>query len=81
MSRILTRGECLKLVIPLYNKAMDKQWVIDKVKKNLSGELSVCKHCQRKYVICCICDTAEERWNNMIEEVKAVSEQRNAVPY
>ena len=81
MSRILTRGECLKLDIPLYNKAMDKQWAIDKIKKNLSGELSFCKHCQRKYVICCICDTAEERWSNMIEEVKAVSEQRNAVSY
>ena len=81
MSRILTRDECLKLDIPLYNKVMDKQWVIDKVEKNLSGELSVCKYCQRKYVICCICDTAEERWNNMIEEVKAVSEQRNAVSY
>ncbi len=81
MSRILTREECLKLDILLYNNAMDKQWAIDKVKKNLYGELSVCKHCQRKYVICCICDTAEEKRKNMIKEVKAVFEQRNTASY
>lgn len=75
MSGILTKEECLQLDIETYNKAMELQWVEDKVKKNLSGDLSICKHCGRKHVICCICDEAEKRWNNMIAEVKAVSER------
>jgi hypothetical protein len=56
MSRILTKEECLQLDIETYNKAMEIQWKTDKVKKNLSGDLSNCEHCGRKYVICCICD-------------------------
>jgi len=75
MSRILTNEECLQLDIETYNKAMKLQWKEDKVKKNLSGVLSNCEHCGRKYVICCICDEAEKRWTDMIAEVQAVSER------
>ena len=75
MSRILTRDECLELDIETYNTAMELQWKTDRVKKNLSGNLSVCKHCGRKHVICCICDEAEKRWGEMIAEVQAVSER------
>lgn len=75
MSRILTRDECLQLDIETYNKAAEFQWEEHKVKKNLSGVLSICKHCGRKHVICCICDEAVKRWDDMIKEVKAVSER------
>ena len=75
MSRNLTREECLQLDIETYNKAMEIQWQKDKVKKNLSGDLSNCEHCGRKHVICCICDEAEKRWGEMIAEVQAVSER------
>jgi hypothetical protein len=75
MSRILTKEECLQLDIETYNKAMELQWKTDKVKKNLSGDLSNCEHCGRKYVICCICDEAEKRWSDMIAEVQLVSER------
>lgn len=75
MSRILTKQECLQLDIVIYNKAMEMQWIEDKVKKNLSGDLHDCKYCGRKYVICCICNEAEKRWNDMIAEVRAVSER------
>lgn len=73
----LTKRECLKLDIVTYNKAMELQWPDHKKQKNLSGDLSICKHCGRKYVICCICDESEKRWDDMIAEVKAVSEERN----
>lgn len=75
MSRILAKDECLEVDIETFNKAMKLQWVKDKAKKNLSGELSNCKQCGRKYVICCICDEAEKKWNDTIEEVRAVSER------
>ncbi len=75
MSRILTKEECLQLDIETYNKVAELQWKEDKVKKNLSGDLSICKHCGRKHVICCICNEAEKRWEDMIAEVKAVSER------
>jgi len=74
---ILTREECLKLDIQVYNKAMDLEWSTHKTKMNLSGELSICEHCSRKYVVCCICDKAEARFANLILEVRAVSEGRN----
>ena len=75
MDRILTREECLQLDIETYNKAIELQWKSDKLEKNLSGGLAICKHCGRKHVICCICDEAEKRWNNTIEEVRVVSER------
>ena len=75
MSRILTKEECLQIDIETYNKAMELQWEIDKVKKNLSGNLHICQYCGRKYVICCICDEAEERWINIIAEVQRISER------
>lgn len=73
MSKTLTREECLSLDLRTYNQAITMQWELDKVEKNLSGELSTCKHCQRKYVVSCICDKGQEDWNNVIEEVKNVS--------
>lgn len=76
-NRVLSREECLALDIPTYNMAMEIEWKKDKVQKNLSGDLYICKHCGRKHVICCICDEAEKRWKNTIEEVRAVSEARN----
>jgi len=75
MSRNLTREECSQLDIETYNMAMELQWGKDKVKKNLSGDLSNCEHCGRKHVICCICGEAEKRWGEMIAEVQAVSER------
>lgn len=75
MSRNLTREECLQLDIETYNKAIQLQWEKDKVKNNLSGDLSNCVHCGRKYVICCICDKAKKRWDETIAEVQAVSER------
>jgi len=42
-----------------------------------SGLLSECQHCGRKYAICCICDKAEEDWNNMILEVRGVAGENN----
>lgn len=77
MSKILTREEALQLDVEVYNAAVDYQWQFDRVKNNLSGDLSVCKHCGRKYVICCICDEAEESWKLMLEEVRAISEANN----
>ena len=61
--------------IVTYNMAMELQWKEDKVKKNLSGKLSVCKHCGRKYYVSCICDEAEKEWNDIVAEVRAVSER------
>lgn len=75
MSRNLSREECLQLDIVTYNLAMERVWKTDKIKKNLSGDLSLCKHCGRKYVICCICDEAEKSWDNMLEEVREVSKR------
>jgi hypothetical protein len=75
MSRFLTKEESLQLDIETYNKSKELQWVEDKIKKNLSGDLSICKHCNRKYIICCICDEAEKRWTNIIAEVQTVSER------
>jgi len=75
--RILTREECLSLDVETYNAAMQLEWKRGKAGKNLSGELSTCKHCGRKYAICCICDEAEHRWEEMIKEVREVSEMNN----
>lgn len=75
MSRTLTREECLQLDVETYNMAMEIEWKKDKVKKNLSGGLSICEHCGRKNVITCICDKGVERWNRTLAEVKAVSER------
>lgn len=73
MSRTLEKEELLALNINLYNQAMEMQWSKDKIIKNLSGNLSDCNYCNRKYVICCICDEAEIKWNDMLEEVKRIS--------
>ena len=81
MDRILTREECLQFDIETYNKAMELQWKDHRVKMNLSGDLSVCEHCGRKHVICCICDVAEKRWADTIAEVKAVSERDRSDEY
>lgn len=54
---------------------MGLQWEKHKIKKNLSGELSVCKHCSRKFVICCICGAAKKRWDDMLTEIQTVSER------
>ena len=75
MSKILTREECLQLEIETYNKVMDLQWEEDKIKKNLSGDLSICKYCGRKHVITCICDKGVKKWNRVLAEVKSVSER------
>jgi hypothetical protein len=81
MSRILTKEESLQLDIETYNKAMEIQYRKDKVEKNLSGDLNICEYCGRKYVISCICDEAEKRWNDMIDEVKEVSERDRSDDY
>jgi len=66
MSKVLTRKELLEMDIDEYNAAMELQWGRDKVTKKLTGNLQICKHCGRKYVICCICDAAEKRWKEMM---------------
>ena len=73
MSKTLTKEQCLLLDVNIYNMAMEQQWKTDKVIKNLSGDLNLCKYCGRKYVICCICDIAEKRWVEFIKEVEDVS--------
>lgn len=75
MSRILTRLECLQLDIETYNKVIEIEWIKDKIKKNLSGDLSICEYCGRKNVITCICDEGVERWNRTLAEVQAISER------
>ncbi len=74
-NRTLSRKECLDLDVATYNMAMELTWKTEKVKKGLSGDLDVCEHCHRKYSICCICDAAEKRWEDMIQEIKDVSER------
>ena len=81
MSKTLTREESLLLDIPLYNKVMEVQWKIDKIKKNLSGDLHECKYCSRKYVISCICDEAQKAWNDIIDELKEVSNRNRNNDY
>jgi len=71
MSKILTRQECLSLDIGTYNKAVELQ---QKKSKNRNATMHICEYCGRKYSICCICDTAEERWNKILEKVREASE-------
>ena len=72
-SRILSREELLVLDIDTYNIAL----TLNAKQAGYTGELSTCKYCERLYSICCICDEAEKRWKNMIDEVREVSEMRN----
>jgi hypothetical protein len=74
--KYLTEQEALALDVPLYNKAIEMQWPAHKAKFNLSGDLSTCEHCSRKYVICCICDTAKKRWEEMLTNIREVNEHR-----
>lgn len=68
--RPLSRDELLELEIGVYNEAMKLEFE----RKNLRLSLSMCRHCGRLYSTCCICKKAQEAWDKMIEEVKAVSE-------
>lgn len=72
----LTKEQCLALDINVYNMAIEKQWQIDKVKKNLSGDLKICENCGRKYSFFCICPASEEKWENVLNEVREVTKQR-----
>ncbi len=80
-NRILSREECLALDIETYNKAMDISWPEHKKEMNLSGDLSICEHCGRKHVICCICDKAEEGWQHTLQEVKDVANRDRSGEY
>jgi hypothetical protein len=71
--KYLTKEECLQLDIKTYNKAMELQWKTDKV----SGNLSNCEYCGRKYLISCICDKATERFNKVIEEIRYYSKNND----
>jgi hypothetical protein len=75
MSNILKRDQLLNLNIDLYNQAMEMQWANDKITKNLSGDLSNCKYCNRKYVVCCICDEAEDKFKDMLNEIRNISQR------
>ncbi len=66
----MTRDKLLSIDIHIYNKAMEIQYKKDKVKKNLSGDLKVCKDCGRKKVIWCICDVDQKRFIEMTQEVR-----------
>ncbi len=72
----LSREEALALDITVYNKAIEFQWPQHKLENNLSGDLRTCEHCSRKFVICCICDAAEKRWQDMLTEIREVNEHR-----
>lgn len=73
MDKRLTRQECLILDIKTYNSLIEQQWEKDKISKNLSGELKICKHCGRKCVICCICDESIKEWNKIVEEIREMT--------
>jgi len=75
--KYVSREKLLTLPIDIYNQLMEKQWLIDKIQKNLSGDLGVCKHCQRKKVIVCICDEGQADWQKVIDEVQTVQNERN----
>ena len=81
MLSIISREQALQIDIKLYNKAMMLQWPEHKRICNLSGELRDCKHCKRKYVICCICDSAQTDWSKMITEVTEVSQRDRTHEY
>lgn len=74
-ARIISTEEALKIPIDIYNKAVELEWEKKKEESNLSGSLRICKHCNRKNVIACICPKGQDDWNNIIEEVKNVSER------
>lgn len=73
MGKIFTREDCLQIDIEAYNRAVELSWRKDIVAKNLSGRLSDCKYCGRKYVVCCICDEAVKRWDALIVEAQEIS--------
>lgn len=67
MSSELTREQCLVLPIGVYNMAIERRFEIEKIEKNLSGSLEYCE-CGRKYYALCICDNAQKRYQNAIDE-------------
>jgi hypothetical protein len=67
----------LSIDIETYNKIMDNQWPNFKKKMNLSGELHICIHCGRKYIICCICEKAITEWERMLKEIRDINELNN----
>ena len=73
----LTREECLQLDIEVYNRMAEMSWERIKVERNLSGDLSACEHCGRKYSICCICDEARKVWDEMMAEIHEVQVNRD----
>ena len=75
----LSKKEALLVDITMYNSSMEIEWKKMKVKCSLCGDLRVCKHCGRKYSICCICDASCDRWDAMIQEVKNVSVMKKQV--
>ncbi len=66
MGRTLTREECLELPVERYNQLLREQ--------HPDKTFHTCEHCGRLHTMCCICDEAQRRWQNMIDEVKAVGE-------
>jgi hypothetical protein len=68
----LSREETLLVDITIYNLAMEIQWEKKRASYSLSGSLTVCEYCGRKHSICCICDTAVKRWDDMTQEIKDV---------
>jgi hypothetical protein len=68
MGRTLTREECLALPVERYNHLMRTQ--------HPDKEFRTCEHCGRLHTMCCICDEAQRRWQDMVDEVRAVGEQQ-----
>jgi hypothetical protein len=63
----MTTKELLNIPLETYNAAVRKMHV----------NPDKCKHCDRLYTIVCICPTAQKEWQDVIDEVREVSEMNN----
>lgn len=73
----MTTKELLTLPIETFNKAIK---LTCERQKGSSASLTECKHCGRLHFIKCICPEAEKAWEDMLREVREVSEQNNREP-
>lgn len=65
----MANDKYLDVPIEIYNKAM--------LLSHPDSNFSTCKHCSRLRSICCICPEAKKDFNNMLQEVREVSEMNN----
>jgi len=70
----MNRQELLDLDITTYNLAIELQCKKD----GINVKFSICEHCGRKHIICCICDRARDAWKSMLDEIKLVNDYHNS---